>query len=134
MKQHASKIDFWIVGLLLLIFGIPIFRLVSEKEWLGVFVMSSIFLVIVSFMKSFRYYIGNKTLMMKTAFYRKEIEVSSIRKITALKNVLSTPFATSFDRLEIFYNKYDSVIVSPKDKEAFIKDLLKINAEIEVKM
>lgn len=134
MKQHASKIDFWIVGLLLLIFGIPIFRLVSEKEWLGVFVMSSIFLVIVSFMKSFRYYIGNKTLMMKTAFYRKEIEVSSIRKITALKNVLSTPFATSFDRLEIFYNKYDSVIVSPKNKEAFIKDLLGINAEIEVKM
>lgn len=134
MKKHTSKIDSWFIWLVILVFVLTALLLAYEKMWGGVLAMLSVLCSVLAMLPMVRYYIGNKTLILKTAFYRKEVEVSSIRKITALKNILSTPFATSFDRLEIFYNKYDSVIVSPKDKEVFIKDLLGINAEIEVKM
>jgi hypothetical protein len=44
---------------------------------------------------------------------------------------LSAP-ATSFDRLEILYNSFDTVIISPKDKSGFITHMKTINPSIEV--
>jgi len=38
----------------------------------------------------------------------------------------------SLDRLEIFYNRFDSVVISPEDKAGFIAELTKLNPEIEV--
>ena len=59
------------------------------------------------------------------------IEIKTIRKITETYNPLSSP-AASIDRIEIFYNKFDSVLISPKKKKEFIEDILKINPNIEV--
>ena len=44
------------------------------------------------------------------------IDIKSIRKIIETYNPLSSP-AASIDRLEIFYNKFDSILISPKDKK-----------------
>lgn len=44
--------------------------------------------------------------------------------------MLSSP-ALSLDRLEVFYNKFDSVIISPQNKEDFIVALQNINPAIE---
>lgn len=133
MKKHTSKIDYWIIGLSLLIFGIPVYRLIFQKGWLGAGVMFGIFIGIVGLLKSVEYRIGNEQLILKSILMRKAINIQSVRKITkATSIILNSVFATSYDRLEIFYNKYDSVMVSPKNKEAFIKDLLEINPNIVV--
>jgi len=58
------------------------------------------------------------------------IDINTIRKIEATKSVLSSP-ALSLDRLEVFYNKFDSVIISPQNKEEFITQLQNINPAIE---
>lgn len=47
------------------------------------------------------------------------------------KSPLSSP-ATSLDRLEIMYNKNESIIISPKDRTGFINELKTINPGIEV--
>jgi len=60
-----------------------------------------------------------------------KIPISSINTIKETDNIISSP-AASLDRLEIFYGKYDSIIISPMDKNEFIQDLLKINPNIEV--
>ena len=54
-------------------------------------------------------------------------------KLTETNNLLSSP-ATSIDRIEILYNKFDIILVSPKDKSEFIKNLTAINSNIEVKL
>lgn len=64
-------------------------------------------------------------------YKRKKIPIASIRKIEETRTFVSAP-APSLDRLEIFYNRFDSVVISPKDKLGFIAELLKLNPEIEV--
>ena len=62
-----------------------------------------------------------------------KIEILKIRKIEKTNSILSSP-ALSLDRIAIFYNKYDEVYISPKDRDNFIKDLLEINPTIEIKV
>ncbi|GAB2787420.1 hypothetical protein GCM10027275_35190 [Rhabdobacter roseus] len=64
-------------------------------------------------------------------FFNKTIEIASIRKVEETNTLLSSP-AMSLDRLEVFYNRFDSVIVSPKEKAAFIRQLQAVNDRIEV--
>ena len=42
--------------------------------------------------------------------------------------------AASLDRLEILYDTFGSVLVSPKEKMGFIDQLKEINPSIEVKL
>lgn len=81
---------------------------------------------------SINYKIEKENLNVKCTFLVNEnIEINTIRKITETYNPLSSP-AASIDRIEIFYNKFDSVLISPKKKKEFIEDILKINPNIEV--
>ena len=60
----------------------------------------------------------------------RSITISSIKKIQETNNPLSAP-AISLDRLEILYNQFDSIIISPKDKTSFVSHLIKLNPKIE---
>jgi hypothetical protein len=40
---------------------------------------------------------------------------------------------TSWNSIQIEYNKFDSVFISPVDQEEFIAELLRINPKIQVK-
>src|SRR5690606_28527769 len=64
-------------------------------------------------------------------YKRKKIPVASIRKIEKTRTFISAP-APSLDRLEIFYNRFDSIVISPEDKAGFIEELTKLNPRIEV--
>lgn len=78
------------------------------------------------------YIINDKELSIKSSFLvNKKVDINSIRKISETNNPISSP-ATSFDRLELVYNKHGSILISPKDKSGFIKDILKVNPEIEI--
>ena len=80
------------------------------------------------------YDVSNKVLKISSGgFYKLNIPISKIIKISETISILSSP-ASSLDRLEIIYNKYDRVMISPKNKSEFISKLLKINPNIEVKL
>jgi hypothetical protein len=77
------------------------------------------------------YTISNNILKVKSGFLlNRSIPIESINKIVPCHTILSAP-ALSFDRLEVFYNKYDSVVISPENKDDFIADLQNINPAIE---
>ncbi|RXK80734.1 PH domain-containing protein [Filimonas effusa] len=78
-----------------------------------------------------RYVIDDGNLTITWAFWKQIVKIDSIRKIKETNNPLSSP-AASFDRLEILYNKYDTVMISPNDKESFIHQLTAINTNIQV--
>ena len=106
MKIYKSKVGWWL-GLVLVY---PIFSSVAsiiEGEWIG--------------------YIGIGLCLL--FIVNDKIEISKIRKIEKTNSILSSP-ALSLDRISIKFNKYDEVYISPKERQAFIDELLKINPEI----
>ena len=133
MKIYKSKIDWWL-GLPLLY---PIFLSISsmiEGEWIGYVGMITILLFIVFISKSTRYIIAENQLIVKCMFIVNDrIEISKIRKIEKTNSLLSSP-ALSLDRIAIRYNKFDEVYISPKEKQAFVDELLNVNPDIEIKI
>lgn len=132
MKKYRSKIGLELVGFLLLVFGFNLF-IAKDEITVMLLVMLPIFAFIAYILFSIKYKIEGETLTVHNAFFIKtKIEIQTIRKINETNNPLSSP-AASMDRLEIFYgNKFDSIIISPIQREDFLNELKKINPAIEI--
>ncbi len=61
-----------------------------------------------------------------------KISIASITRIKETSDPASAP-ATSLDRLRIEYGNGKKVLISPKEKQAFIDKILSLNNVIEVK-
>lgn len=133
-KIYNSKIGLELVIPLVLVFGIVLFLTVIEKpNWIGIAILAPVIVFIVHMFLTTNYTIENDKLIIKCGFlFNKTIDINSIKKITETNNALSSP-ATSLDRLEITYGKFDSVIISPKQKQEFINDITTLNPNVEVK-
>lgn len=131
MVRYKSKIGWILVVVILLLLLAPIFQLLKKPVSIGPIYLLLPALFIGYIFVSTYYEIGNGVLRVKSGFLlNRSILISSITKIEATKNPISAP-ATSFDRLEIFYNKFESVIISPKEKRAFIAHLKQLNPKIQ---
>jgi hypothetical protein len=129
MKIYKSKVDWWLVLVILAVFGFPIVDGVLSKEYM----LSVVFIGLILF-----FYILAITLKYKIegeylSIWRTKIDIKTIRKVYATRNPLSSP-ALSINRIAIVYNKYDEILISPKDRADFISELLKVNPNIEVKL
>lgn len=131
MKVFKSKIDWWF-GLVLVY---PIFvsiKSLLEGEWIGLLGLGVVVGLILVFSKTTRYIINENQLIVKSTWIVNErIEISKIKKIEKSNSILSSP-ALSLERLRIRYNKFDEILISPKEKKEFIDELLKINPTIEI--
>ena len=93
-------------------------------------ILTTIYTFILHIFLKTTYIVENKTLKIKCGFlFNKNILIDDIKGIKKTKNLISSP-APSFDRIEIKYGKFDEVIISPKDKVGFAKDLTLINPTI----
>ncbi len=129
-KTYKSKIDLWLLILLVAGFGVPlIYMTVREPHWIGPVIWLPLTIFVISSVTTIRYVIDKDMLLIRSVGFKSVIPIRSIRRVKASNSILASP-AASLGRLEIFYNKYDSVLVSPKDKQAFINDLKTINPEI----
>ena len=133
MKKYKSKISY---GLLLFILVIMIgstIPMISPPIWPGL-ILNLLVLVFIAHLFSSTYYvIDGDYLNVKSGFIiNKKIDINTVRKISETNNPISAP-AASFDRLEIVYNQYDSIIISPKDKSGFIDHIARVNPQIEVR-
>lgn len=64
--------------------------------------------------------------------YRLKINIHDTERIEKSRSVLSSP-ALLLDRIKVFYSKFDSVLISPKNKSGFVENLLWVNEVIYVK-
>lgn len=128
MKIYKSKVDWWLIAVILIAFGYPIVDGILSEEY----VLSAVFIVLLVLFyflaKSIQYKIDGENLVI----WRTKIPIQSIHKVYRTRMPLSSP-ALSLDRIAIVYNKYDEIFISPKEREEFIKELLKVNPTIEVK-
>ena len=132
MEKFKSKIDIWLAFLLILIFGLALIQFVYNQDWIGLtFILLVIAFIVHMFATTF-YIIENDKLRIKCGFLINIlIEIKSIKKISETFNVLSSP-ALSLDRLEIVYGKYNSVLISPKEKKRFMEAIKSVNSEVEI--
>lgn len=132
MKKYPSKISFGLLFFILLVLTGSTILMVSPPVWLGLLVNMLLLVFIIHLFTSTYYLIDGSSLIIKSSFlFTKKIEINSIKKISETNNILSAP-AASLDRLEITYDNYGSILISPKDKSGFIKHITKLNPLIEV--
>jgi hypothetical protein len=132
MKRFYSKIGLEVVIPIGLIFGITITVMIVYKTWSGIGVQAFALLFIIHLISTTYYQIEGNGLRIKSGFViNKLIPIDSIRKIQKSNSIFSSP-AVSLDRIELMYNKYDSVLISPKRKQEFLAELQKINPAIEI--
>ncbi len=68
------------------------------------------------------YLFSDNHLIIRYGPFKKRIPLDTITSVKKTSNPLSSP-ALSLKRLEISYNTYDMVLISPKDREKFISIL-----------
>lgn len=129
MKTFRSKIDWWLILIIVGIFSYPIVEGISTKQYGLSITMISILMIMFWMFSKIKYVIEGT--MLKVWWIK--IDIHSIKRIFKTNNPLSSP-ALSLDRIAIVYNKYDEVLISPKFKKEFVDELLKIKPSIIVEI
>jgi Ca2+/Na+ antiporter len=132
MKTFKSKISIPLLIVICITLAGSCIAMASVQEWYSLAALLLLSLFILYSFASIRYRINDGKLLITIGFfYKKQIDINTISKIVKTNNPLSAP-AASLDRLEIFYNHHQSILISPEQKEEFVKQLQQLNPEIEV--
>ena len=126
--RFASKVDGWLIPVFVVAIGGMLAAFVTAlvddtPTWLKIVVAATSVLVcalLMAVLKSTYYVVGNGELRIVSGPFRWKIAVSDIVEITPTHNPLSSP-ALSLDRLKVRYGPRRYVLVSPADKEGFVK-------------
>lgn len=134
MTKFKSKISIGLVLFLAIIIGGMFIKLLYDGVWaVSLLIFCQILFIAHLFLTTF-YTIENEKLHIKSSFLINiSIDIQQIKMISKTNTIMSAP-ALSFDRLEILYNKFDTVVISPKEKVQFIEAIKKINPQVEVKL
>lgn len=138
--KYPSKVSYGLLIFIFLIFFAPLsFELfndgVQSKFNSGIVGLIGFLLILFAlvshlFLQTF-YIIDGSQLKIKCGFISyKPIEIKHITELSATHSLAASP-APSFDRIEIKYGKFGTIIISPKDKFSFANHLLNINPNIK---
>lgn len=126
--KFPSRIDGWLIPLMVLSFAGIVVALVAvmvtPAPW-PVRMFTTIAMVLVTFflfavLRNTYYEVGTDELRVVSGPFRWKIPLSEITDIRPTRNPLSSP-ALSMDRLKVSYGKRKSVLISPADKEGFLR-------------
>jgi hypothetical protein len=129
-----SKISWGLWILVFIVLAVTSGLMLRDGVWEPIIVNLLVAFLVIHLITNTTYEIQGTTLMIRCGFlYKKQLEISRIRKITSTNNPLSAP-AASLDRLSIMYDKWSTVLISPEDQELFVAQVLRINPNIEVRL
>jgi hypothetical protein len=132
MKRYESKIGWGLVFFIASVIVSTSLVLIVNHVWFGLVINLAVTGFIVHMFTTTYYVIEGDVLQVKCGFViNMRIAISSVNKIEETNNPFGSP-ATSLDRVAIYYNKWDVVMISPKDKIDFIRHITEINSKIEV--
>jgi hypothetical protein len=132
-KTFKSKVDIFIlIPLIVVLLSAEVFMIIN-KILLGEIAVALVAaFVIYMYVETLYVVTGDNKLRIKSGFlYKNEIYIKSIKKLRSVKDHRPWP-ALSSDRLEISYNRYGKVIVSPDNKSEFIRELKEVNPRIRI--
>lgn len=110
-----------------------IYGVITEPSAILLLITALIIVLLCILFFGTKYVIEEDELIVYGGLYKKRIQIKQIRSLRPSKNPLSAP-AMSIDRIEITFDPHIQVVlVSPKDKELFVKKLLEVNPNISLK-
>ncbi|NBW37116.1 MAG: hypothetical protein EBR30_19260 [Cytophagia bacterium] len=119
MKIYKSKIDKALLFPIILVISVLCFMMLYAGSWSGLVIVLLVALLVGDIFLRTRYKVEDLQLKVNCSFIvNTAVDINSISKIQRSTSFLSSP-ATSFDRIEIIYNKFESLIISPADKQSF---------------
>ena len=128
-----SKVDIWMAIIFILVPISMIYGVITEPSAVLLLVTAFVIVLLCILFFGTKYVIEKEELIVYGGIYKKRIPIKQIRSLRPTKNPLSAP-AMSIDRIEITFDPHIQVIlVSPKERELFVKKLLEINPSITVK-
>lgn len=134
MKVYRSRISIIlavIMGISCIIFTVATFRVI-EKSILLFLALNILYWGVIYICFDIKYFIIENNLIIKSGFIKmSSIDINQIKSIEKSNSILSSP-AASRKRISIKYGKYDDILVSPRNQEDFIQELLKINPDIKL--
>ncbi|MCR5077355.1 MAG: PH domain-containing protein [Prevotella sp.] len=130
-ERFYSKVDTWLIALLATVMAGIGGIMGIEAGWESLLIIIPLCLVLLASIFPCHYTVVGKELYIKDgAFHHLIIPVSKIIHLSLTTDPLSAP-ALSLKRIEIRMNDGRRVLVSPKDREAFIRLLVRLNPNIE---
>ena len=124
----AAKIDAWLLALIAgstLVCLYAAWSALSEAgqgRWVTALVLLVSAALPAWIVLSTSYTLGRTRLRVRCGPFRWTIPLAEIRDVRPTRNPLSSP-APSLDRLRIDYGQRRSVMISPRDKEGFLREL-----------
>jgi len=131
-KAFKSKIGFLLGSALLILVCAEAF-MIYTMTIVGIIAIGLLIIFFIyMYMDTLYVLTSDKKLKIKSGFFfHTEIYIKSIRKVRSVRHLRASP-ALSSDRLEISYNRYGRVFVSPTHRSEFIKELKEVNPRIRV--
>ena len=132
---YPTKVSVTLVLIISLIMGCILVPYAIKSMWIPFTIILILHFLFLFMLANIKYVITESQLIIDQSLgkWGKEvIDISTIKSIEPTHTILSAP-ASSLDRLRISYNKYDDIIISPRRKEEFIRQLQSINPQIVFK-
>lgn len=128
--KFSSRVDGWLIPVVILSVGglvaALIAVLVQDTPWpirlLLAGVTAAVTLLLFSVLRNTCYLVRSDSLRIVSGPFKWTVPLADIREITPTRNPLSSP-ALSMDRLKIAYGKKKFVLVSPDDKDGFLRSI-----------
>ena len=132
MTVYRSKVDVWLVALSVGIMAaacVP--GLFFDFSWGALTACLLSLAMVVSGVVSIRYEIScDKLRVVCCWIFSEPFDIHNITSVKPTRTILSSP-AASLDRIEVRAGRR-SVVISPRSKHQFVKQLLDINPSIDV--
>ena len=126
---YQSKVDAWLVAVLAIAMASSLFGAVTAlSASMPVTWAIAAFIAVLGvglplwLLFSTHYTLGDEQLLVQSGPLKWRIPLADIKSVTPSNSPLSSP-ALSMDRLRIDYGRYSSLMISPRDKDQFIRDI-----------
>ena len=127
-KRFKSKIDTWIALLIVAvavmdIAFIVIFAMSSDSpvdKTIATLVLVAVFVLLIWLTFGTYYAVNKDTLRVVSGPFRWKISIADITSVTPTRAMWSSP-AMSLDRLRIVYGNGRRIMISPADKQDFLR-------------
>lgn len=132
-KVFKSKIDIALPILILSGMIAPTVMFVREQEWIGLGILAFTIVFSVYLFMATDYTISNDTLRVRSGFLVNiKVPIATIQSISKTDSLWSAPAGSISDRIEVVYENTKKVVISPKEKQDFVAELLNLNPNIVV--
>ena len=137
-QYYSTKIDWWVIFVLGLIMAFVFYILlwIGIEWWIVLIIALPLFGIAGLSICQISYVIKDDELGVKSDVSWRWYPVEKIKEIRKIKSILAAP-AMSFTRVQIKFERGTTktavpLEISPRDRDKFIQDLLKINPDIKV--